>query len=152
MTTIRIENHGPLITASDFWGSDRARAGLIYASVHAGAIRLLLPAKLWSVANEMRAARYVVCSRGPWAGVSEDGVELMFETEQAEEWRPVYTMHLLPSAFDVLPGAPPPGREWIVSVWTAKRQLPHKTLERLCHWRRVGQIPCLEPWTIPGEE
>lgn len=57
-----------------------------------------------------------------------------------------FALHLTPESFDLLPGEPEPGREWICSVWTAKDGRPHKSLERICHWRRVARIPCMARW------
>jgi hypothetical protein len=57
-----------------------------------------------------------------------------------------YVMHLAVESFDVLPGPPPPGRLWECSVWTELDGQPHKSLERICYWRRVKKIPCLQRW------
>jgi hypothetical protein len=57
-----------------------------------------------------------------------------------------YAVHLTPESFDLLPGEPERGREWVLTVWSAKDGKPHRALERICHWRRVDRIPCLLPW------
>ena len=36
---IQITNHGPLILSSNYWDSDLARAGKVWCSVNAGAVR-----------------------------------------------------------------------------------------------------------------
>jgi hypothetical protein len=55
MTTIHVENHGPLITATNYWDSELAREGKLWCSVNAGAIRVLLPPSAYSALADMRA-------------------------------------------------------------------------------------------------
>ena len=157
---IQISNHGPLITATNYWESDLARAGKVFVSVNAGAIRVLLPPQLYGALTDMRGAPECVLSRGPWTVdlASEqaqsmnlprsvetavlEGIEIMWD----DELDTPYALHLTPASFDLLPGEPEPGREWVLTVWTAKDGKPHKAMERKCHWRRVDQIPSLAPW------
>lgn len=135
---ITIENHGPLILRSSYWDSELASRGKLYISVNAGAIRILLPPAHYSRLNDMRMAEEVVLSRGPWpaAGAAE-GIEILFDDNSDAP----FALHLTPESFDMLPGEPPEGREWICSVWTNKDGQPHKALERICYWRRVPEIP-----------
>jgi hypothetical protein len=52
-----------------------------------------------------------------------------------------FALHLTPESFDLLPGEPEAGGEWVLSVWTAgKDGKPYKALERICHWRRVDKL------------
>jgi hypothetical protein len=144
---ISVQNHGPLIVASNYWASDLAAAGKLWVSVNAGAIRVLLPRARWSDVNDMRQAKYCVLSRGPWPAEGQpEGIEIMWEDGSDAP----YALHLTPASFDVLPGEPEAGREWVLSVWTEKDGVPHKAIERICHWRRVAKIPSLAPW--PAEE
>lgn len=138
-----IHNHGPLVTATNYWGSALDRAGKLYCSVNAGAIRLLLPRSRARLVGEWRTSDYVILSRGPWPdqGLAQ-AVELLFEDHTDAP----YALHLSPESFDVLPGAPPPGREWVFSAWVEKRDRPHKALERACRWRRSARLPDLRPW------
>ena len=138
-----VKNHGPLILASNYWRSEYAQAGGIFASINAGAIRLLMPPQHRTAINAMRAADYAILSRGPWpeAGLSE-AIEILF----ADHSENPYTLHLGATSFDVLPAEPSPGREWIISAWDCKKGKPHKSLERRCYWRRVAELPCLKPW------
>lgn len=141
---IEIVNHGPLIVSTNYWGSEMDRAGKLYASVNAGAVRLLLPRAMWSVIGEWRSAKYVICSRGPWPahGVQE-AVELLFEDGTDSP----YVLTLTAESFDMLPGEPEPGREWVLSAWVLKDERPHKTYERPMRWRRSASIPDLRPWS-----
>jgi hypothetical protein len=140
---LHVENHGPLITATNYWQTDAARAGALHVSVNAGAIRCLLPESMWSCIPDLRKSRHAVLSRGPWPaeGLAE-AVEIMWEddTEAPIAW------HLSSESFSMLPAEPPVGREWIISAWVERDGRPHRALERPCHWRRVERIPCLKPW------
>jgi hypothetical protein len=143
MPTIVTENHGPLILASTYWGSEAEAAGKFWCSVNAGAVRVLVPRTDRQTISECRSARYVILSRGPWpaAGLAE-AVELLFEDGTDSP----FALHLAPESFDLLPAEPPPGREWVLSLWDLKKDSPHKALERVCHWRRVPKLPWLKPW------
>lgn len=145
---IEITNHGPLILSSTFWGSPHEQAGKLFVSPNAGAIRVLIPSQHRGIIEECRQSRYAVLSRGPWPEMGlADAVEIMFEDGSDSP----FALHLSPESFGGMPGEPEAGREWVVALWTAKKGRPHKSLERVCHWRRVASIPCLEPWQIPTE-
>ena len=97
----RVENHGPLIVATNYWESDLARTGKLYCSVNAGAIRLLIPPQYQPALNAMRGAEYVILSRAPWPAVGAEGIELLFEDRSDEP----YCLHLTPASFDLLPAS-----------------------------------------------
>jgi hypothetical protein len=144
---IAVQNHGPLITSTNYWESELARAGKLFVSPNAGAIRVLLPPSVRPVLNELRAAEYAILSRGPWRDVQAEvdfpeAVEILWEdhTDSPHAW------HLTPGSFALLPAEPPPGQDWIISLWDNKKGKPHKALERRCYWRRVPRIPWLKPW------
>jgi hypothetical protein len=147
---IQISNHGPLIIQTNFWDSELAQAGKLWVSVNGGAIRVLLPPQLYGALADMRQAKECVLSRGPWdprrtAGLHDplEGIEIMWDDGSDAP----YALHLTPASFDMLPAEPDAGREWVLTVWTAKDGKPHKSLERICHWRRVISIPWLKPWS-----
>ncbi len=143
MDSLRIENHGALIVSTNYWDMEIERAGKVFCSTNAGAIRLLLPRSMRPILNALRTAEYVIVSRGPWVrmGLAE-AVEILFEDHTNEP----FALHLSPEAFDLLPAEPTSGQEWTLSVWDIKKGRPHKALERRCFWRRVALLPCLEPW------
>jgi hypothetical protein len=142
-STLRITNHGPLIVASNYWDSELARAGKLFVSVNAGAIRILLPPASYGALGDMRAAKECVLSRGPWPKEGRtDAIEILFDDDSDQP----FALHLTPESFSLLPAEPPAGHEWVVSVWTQKDGKPHKALERLCHWRRVDQVPYMKTW------
>jgi hypothetical protein len=146
-TMIEIHNDGPRITRTNFWTSELAAAGKLFCSVNGGAIRVLLPRERWGDLNDMRVATYCVLSRGPWpAERKAEGIEIMWEDESDMP----YCWHLTPESFDVLPGEPDFGREWICAVWIEQDGQPHKSLERICHWRRVEKVPWMKAWKNSG--
>ena len=73
MSLITIENHGPLILSSTFWDSEWEAAGKFFVSCNAGTIRILMPRSHRAAIEEMRTAREVILSRGPWpaAGLAD---------------------------------------------------------------------------------
>jgi hypothetical protein len=140
---LEITNHGPLITATNYWRTEAERAGKLYCSVNAGTLRLLLPRTQFDLVGECRTSEYVIVSRGPWPemGITE-AVELIFEDHTDSP----FVLHLSASSFDSLPGEPKAGEEWLLSMWVLKKDKPHKALERPCKWRRVKKIPDLSEW------
>lgn len=140
---LQIENHGPLITSTNYWGSELEQAGKVFVSVNAGAIRLLVPMSKRELIEEIRQAEYAVLSRGPWVEVgASKAIEMLFEDRSDSP----YAIHLTPESFDLLPAEPPKDQEWVLSVWDSKKGRPHKAVERVCHWRRAPKIPWLKPW------
>lgn len=141
---IEIRNHGPLIVATNYWETPLEAAGNVFCSVNAGAIRLLVPRSHRLIINQMRCdSRYAILSRGPWPEMMlDEAVEIMLEDGSDSP----FALHLSPQLFDSLPGEPAAGREWVFSVWDCKRGRPHKALERICYWRRVPQLPWMQPW------
>lgn len=142
MPPIVTTNHGPLIVSSSYWGSAIEEAGKIWISVNAGAIRVLVPRVMRRIIEDMRTAKSVICSRGPWPqGGKDDAMELLFEDGSDSP----FSLHVGPESVDMFPGEPDAGRQWICSVWDWKKNKPHKAVERPCHWRRVSSLPWLRP-------
>jgi hypothetical protein len=140
---IIVENHGQLITATNYWELDLEREGKLYVSVNAGAIRVLVPRSHRQMIEEFRGAECAILSRGPWPQMGlPEAVEVLWEDHSKNP----FALHLSPSSFDLLPAEPPQGREWIISVWDNKKGKPHKAVERRCYWRRVPYIPWLKSW------
>lgn len=140
-----ITNHGPLIEASDYWESEYAARGVVYLSVNAGAFRLLLPDVLKPLLlDDMRSAREVVVSRGPWPEQGrDDALELLFDDGSTAP----FSLHMGLEQVDRLPLDSDAGKQWIASVWTAPRRgRPQKALERKAYYRRVDRLPCLRPY------
>ena len=146
---LRIENHGPLLIASNFWESEEEAAGKFFLSTNAGAFRLLVPRSQEPAVSEMATAREVIVSRGPWPAVGrEDAIELLFDDRTDTP----FALHFSIETLDRLPLDTDVGREWIFSAWTVpRRRGPHKSLERPCWYRRVARIPCLQTRGFPRE-
>lgn len=143
--TITIENHGPLIVATNFWNSPLNASGQFYASCHAGCIRVLVPDMHREVINECRMSVCGVCL------CAEEGIELFFDTGPFTSC----TIQVGVIACDVLPDEPKEGAALVVSLWTGKKGVPHKSLERKCFWKRVPKLPCVRAWVgqpIPGDQ
>lgn len=139
---LHIENHGPLIVASNFWRSEMAALGLLYLSVNAGAFRLLVPASQRAMISDMRAgARHVVVSMlaaAQWQP-AQYAVEWMVEDGTDEPW----ICHLSPGQIDRGPSAEDVGRQFIASVWDEKKGRAHKCLERPAYLQIVPSLPWL---------
>lgn len=140
---LRITNHGPLITATNYWELPESHLGKFYVSLNSGAFRLLVPPIQEPALNDMKASKECVVSRGPWPmqGLA-DAVEILFDDRTDNP----FSLHLSIPSFDRLPLDTDQGKEWILSVWTRPRRgRPHKALERPCWYRRVISIPYLKP-------
>lgn len=133
---IQVTNHGPLITATDYWQSEYAEAGKMLVSPNAGTIRCLLPPNQYPVVGDLRSTEYAIVSRGPWQG--RDAIEILWEdhTDSPHAW------HLTSESCLMLPGDPGDDH-WTITCWVERRGRPHKAIERPCHWRRVESLPSL---------
>jgi hypothetical protein len=138
----KFENDGRELVATTWWQSEQARAGKVFCSCNAGAIRLLLPRQMESQAREMRTAKYVIVSRGPWPQMQlDEAVELLFEDGSDSP----FCLHLSASSFDLLP-ADPGAEDWVLSVWAECDGRPNKLMELPTRWRRSAQLPDLRAW------
>lgn len=99
---ITIENQGPIIRATNYWQTPQAKAGGLYLSWNAGAARLLAPGLTETDFADMRSAREVVVTRGPWRDV--DAYELLFEDDSDAPYSVCLGVHqsdrLLPASDD----------------------------------------------------
>lgn len=136
---LSIANRGQAIASTNYFDSEFAREGKFFLSWNAGAGRLLVPDSQKRVIAEMRTAKYVIVSQGPWA---EDGgapaLELLFEDDSDAPF--VLTICHLQT--DRLLRSSGKGCGFYVSVWTRGGQ-------KLClagRYREVASIPCLEEW------
>lgn len=137
---LTISNSGQAVASTNYWQSEHARAGLFYLTWNAGAGRLLVPDSQKPSLQEMRNARMVIVSRGPWTDRGGcDSWELLFEDDSDCP----FAITLMADQSDrVLPESDQ-GGGLVITVWTCggqKLRLPGK-------YRRVAEIPCLDPWT-----
>jgi hypothetical protein len=145
---LRIDNDGPRILGSNFWGSEVERAGKLYVSLHAGAFRLLVPASYERFMLEMATGRGVAVSRGPWPAMRlADAFEVLWDDGTSD----AFALHLSPESFDRLPAPGDVAGEWVFSAWTRPRggDRPRLALARPCRYRLSQRLPDLRPWQQP---
>ncbi len=143
MAILAVQNHGPLIVASNYWTLPAARAGRVLISINAGAFRLLIPASQEPMIADMLTAKEILVTRAPWpeAGLL-DAFEVLFDDRTDDP----FALHLSPASFDRVPEDADIAIPWLFTAWTAPRRgRPHKALERACWYRRAPSIPWLRP-------
>lgn len=144
--TLTIENHGPYIRATNYWQTEAARRGRFLLSLNAGAFRLLIPPAARDCIPDLRTAKEVVLSRGPWpAEALPDAFEILFDDYSDDP----YAIWLAPHALDRLPPDADIGRPFTFSAWEDRRGRPHRILDRPAHYRRSPRLPDLRPATSP---
>ena len=143
---LTISNHGPLITATNYWRTDAATAGNLYLSINAGAFRLLVPPLMETIIPDLATGREAIISRGPWPAKRQAAyIEILLDDGTPNPW----SCHLDTRSIDRLPLDEDAAKEWVFTVWTRPRRLgdrPHKALERVARYRRVDVLPWLKPW------
>jgi len=75
-----ITNKSQAIASTNYFDSEFAASGDFFLSLSSGALRLLMPDNQKSALRDMRSAKYVIVTRGPWqerGGI--EAVELLFE-------------------------------------------------------------------------
>lgn len=136
---ITISNRGQAILSTDYWGSEHASRGYFYLSWNAGAGRLLVPDAQKPALREMKGAREVIVSRGPWPEAQgREGLELLWEDGSDNP----FCIHLLAEQTDRLIPEYQQGGGFVVTAWTRggqKGRWPGR-------YRVVPEIPCLKPW------
>ena len=139
MESILITNDGPLLTSTNYWDIEHARAGLCYLTWNAGAARLLIPDSLLDELPAMKVCSYVIVSRGPWPAQGDrDGVELLFEDHGDEP----FSLCLSSEQTDRLLPATDHNAHFALTGWTRTGQ----AFAHAGRYRVVAQVPCLEPW------
>lgn len=143
---LSIENHGAWIVKTNFWQTDYGRRGAFFLSINAGAFRLLVPDQHAGILADLKTAKEVVVSRGPWPAVRRDeAFELLFDDHTEEP----FSLHFGLEQVDRIPEDIDQVQTWTCTVWTKPRgkdTRPHRALERKAFYRRVGELPYLKPW------
>jgi hypothetical protein len=133
---IKIVNDGKALKCTNYWDTEHAKKGYFYLSWNAGAARLLVPKSQENQIKEMKAALYVVISRGKFQG--RDALELMFEDNTDAP----YSIHLVTEQCDRLLPEADQGSGFTVDIWTRdglKASFDGK-------YRVVNTLPCLNAW------
>lgn len=74
---ILVFNHGPELMDTNYYDTENAQAGFIFASWNAGALRILVPDNLTAPLAEMLTAKNIVVTRGSLEG--HDAYEVLFD-------------------------------------------------------------------------
>ena len=139
MTFISIANRGQAIASTNYWDMEHAKAGLIFLSWNAGAGRVLIPDVQKPLLRQMKGAKSVIVSGGPWPDRGgRDAWELMWEDYSEAP----FAIHLLAEQSDRLLAETDLGKGFTISVWTRggmKGRWPGR-------YRRVDQIPYMQAW------
>lgn len=136
-----IGNRGQAIANTNFFDSEHARKGLFYLSWNAGAGRLLVPDCQKHLVSEMRTAKYVIISRGPWIEQGDiDALEMLFEDHSDSP----FVLMMSHAQCDRLLPVKDQGVGFFINVWTRggqKLRLPGR-------YREVTALPCMDEWAI----
>jgi hypothetical protein len=140
--TLRIENEGPEISATNYFESEYARRGSFYLTLNAGAFRLLVPPVHESAVAEFRTAREVIVSRGPWpAEGRKDALEILFDDHTDNP----FSLHFGAEQVDRFPTAEDATGEWVFSAWVRGKAGPTRAYQTKCYYRIVPSLPYLKP-------
>jgi len=136
---ITINNRGQAIISTNYWDTDHARSGYFYLSWNAGAARLLVPDSQKPVLREMRGAKEVIVSRGPWPEKDVlEAIEMLWEDGSDEPFH----INLIAERCDRLLPETDQGGNFAVIAYTRggeKARWPGR-------YRIVPEIPWLKPW------
>ncbi len=140
----RIENDGPSLIDTDYFGSEQANNGYAFLSINAGAFRLLLPDSIVHFLPEMRTAHEVIVTRGQWttSGRTVDAYELLFEDDSDTP----FALNIMTAQSDRLLGASDQSGtgtlrfDVIVAPCAITLTLPAR-------FRVSDTLPCLKPWS-----
>lgn len=143
---LTITNDGPAIRASNYWTSEYAARGAVYVSLNARAIRILVPDLLAEqLVAETRGSKYVILSRGPWPDQRrDDAIELLWEDGSSSP----FALHVGVEQVDRLPAKDDEGRTDLqCTLWVRGADgAPSCAATWPARYRRVREIPALEPW------
>lgn len=136
---LEIHNQGQAIASTNYWDSERAQAGYCYLSWNAGAGRVLIPDGAKSMLRDLKGAREVIVSRGPWTEQGgREALELMWEDDSDNP----FALHIVAEQCDRLLPETDQGGGFVITVWTRggmKGRWPGR-------YRTVDAIPCMDPW------
>lgn len=124
-----ISNNGKDIVGTDFFHN---KPESFFVSVNAGSFRLLLPKELEYAIKEMRTGKFAIVS------MNNSWFEILFENMSDSP----FAIHSPIAAIDRIPSEERRDN-LILSVWIAPCK---KVLEIPCKFRKVVQIPNMQPW------
>jgi hypothetical protein len=133
-TELLVENDGSLIVSTDYWTSTFAERGLVFFSVNAGCVRVLLP-KTFGLADVLSTT--VIISRGKYRG--QDAYEVLFDDGSEEP----FVILTGVEQWDRLLPASDSGRSDIgFHIYKQGRRIE----ETVACFRVVDRLPYMKPW------
>lgn len=142
MNMIMIENDGQRISCTNYWESSVARAGFLWMSCNAGAVRLLLPRRLEPILPELtKRVKHVIISYGDLLGTGRFGVEWLADDCSDNP----YALHVGAEQIDLISRVPPGMFHRIqTSIWVYREGRPTCVAEFSGYMRNVASLPCLK--------
>ena len=144
MPSIQITNDGQRLVSTNYWQTEHAARGLVYLSINAGAFRLLLPPAQMDALIDLRTARDVVISRGPWPAQGRpDAFELLFDDGSQSP----FALHLDSRQVDRLPPDADARKEYRCTVWTPDPSsgAPSCVIDLPAYYRLSKRLPDMRP-------
>ena len=136
---ITIGNDGPRIASTNYFDSEHAQKGFYFLSWNASTARILVPDSRRPDIAQMRSAKEIIISRGPWIEQGgRDAIELLFEDHTDSPFMLLLTME---QCDRTLPDTDQ-GRGKPATIWT--REGLQLTLPAA--YRRVNGLPYLQAW------
>lgn len=138
---IVIGNNAQLIDmqTTNYWETEYAKRGALFLTWNAGAARLLVPDQHLESIREMRTAKYVIISHGPYVpNGGREAFELLFEDKSSFPFVVTIGENQSDGRITIKPnhGSLP------FTVWTKKGL----RLRLIAKYREAPMLPCLAPW------
>lgn len=133
------KNCGQRLVSTNYWDSEHARRGYFFLTWNAGAARLLVPDSQKPLLREMKGAREVILSRGPWTEQNgREALELLWEDGSDNP----FVIHLVTEQCDRLAPSEDQGSGLTVIALTRGGEKGRWA----ARYRVVTALPSLEPW------
>jgi len=138
---LKIENDGPEIVSTNYWGTEHAAKGFCYLSLNAGTARLLVPKPMEPQIPEMiTGVSMAIITRGELKG--RECLEFLFEDGSDSP----FALHISTEQADRLFSDADRNKEFRVAIWTEGG----KQAEFPGRYRKAKRLPYLKPWAAAG--
>ena len=125
---------------TNYWETEHAKRGALFLTWNAGAARLLVPDQHLESIREMRTAKYVIISHGPYLPKGgREAFELLFEDKSDSP----FVVTIGENQSDGRIAIKPIHGSFPFTVWTRKGL----RLRFTAKYREVPMLPFLEPWS-----
>lgn len=131
--------------STNYWETEMADRGFMFASTHAGCIRLLVPDCMAEDIPDIRkGAKTVVISVLRGFDETSTGIVASITIEDGTDtpWNCVIGL----GSFDMLPSEADKRCPWTFALWGRKNGKIHKFMERPALVRYVDSLPCIRPY------